>query len=102
MLGMLEEQTRVAVRIGLPAFDGKCEALEKTIEMLNLSPLHSIASDLFVERLSVLIDAVEGFFKHEEELLDFYAMPEETKRTHGTEHNRIRKMLNDIYRNGPG
>lgn len=91
-----QEQPILAARIGLPAFDEQCEELVRLIELLDLSPLHSIASDVFVSRFLLLLDAVEEFFRLEEELMTYYAIPTEIMRLHIADHKRIKKMLNDI------
>ena len=91
-----KEQATVAARIYLPSFDERCEELVRIIELLDLSPLHSIASTVFVSRFRVLLDAIESFFRHEDELLHRYSIPIENRRLHLADHERIREMLNDI------
>jgi hypothetical protein len=87
------------VMINVPAFNEQWEELVKVVELLDLSPLHSIASDIFISRFRILLDAIEGFFRQEEELLNYYAVPSEIRLLHVSDHERIRRMLNDINMN---
>lgn len=60
----MQEQPSVVVKTGLPFFDVQCSELVQAIDLLDLSPLHSIASDVFVSRFHVLLDAIENFFRY--------------------------------------
>ncbi len=91
-----QEKPVFAARAALPTFNERCEELSRVIALLDLSPLHSIASSVFVSRFPVLLEAIESFFRYEEELLDLYAMPAENRRLHLADHRRIRDLLNDI------
>jgi len=83
--------------IGLPLFDEQCEDLAAAIELLDLNPLHSLASEVFISRFCVLRDAIERLFRHEEALLSQYRLPAETRRLHGDDQRRIRRILDDIH-----
>ena len=97
-----QEQPNFAARIGLPTFDEQCEKLVRIIQLLDLSPLHTIASEVFASRFLLLLDAIEEFFRHEEALLNSYAIPTKIRCLHIADHKRIREMLNDIYMNSVG
>lgn len=86
----------MTVKIDMPVFDEQCAELGRIVELLDLSPVHSIASDLFVRRFRVFQDAVEGFFRYREALLNYDAVPSEIRRLHIANHERIRNMLDDI------
>lgn len=92
----MQEQPSVAVKTGLPFFDVQCSELVQTVDLLDLSPLHSIASDVFVSRFHVLLDAIENFFRYEEALLDRDLIPGEIRQRHLADHEKIRRMLGGI------
>jgi len=97
-----QELPAFAARLVLPSFDEQCEELVRVIELLDLSPLHSIASGVFVSRFRVLLEAIETFFRHEEQLLNLCSMPIENRRLHLADHQRIREILSDICRDLDG
>lgn len=92
----LREHPNLAVKTGLPFFDVQCNELVRAIDLLDLSPLHSIASDVFVSRFHVLLDAIERFFQYEEALWDRCLIPGEIRQLHLADHERIRRMLDGI------
>lgn len=93
----LEEASGYSAKVGLPVFDEQCEALAKTVGLLDLSPLHTTASELFFTRFLCLRAAVEAFFKHEEKLLRYFDLPVESKNAHIADQVKIRELLEKVY-----
>ena len=88
--------------IPIPAFFAKRMELEKIIETLALRPIYTIASNDFIARLSVLLEAIDQFFAHEEQLLDYYDVPQELRRTLFDDHQKIRNMLQRVHSDSIG
>lgn len=83
--------------IPIPAFFAKRMELDQIIETLALRPIYTIASNDFIDRLSVLLEAIDRFFAHEEELLDYYGVPQERRRPLFEDHQKIRNMLQRVH-----
>jgi hemerythrin len=96
------EPASFVVKIGLPTFDEQCEKLVRILELLDLSPLHTVASDVFLSRFLVFRDAIEEFFMSEEKLLNSCAVPDDIRFLHISDHQRIREMLHNVYMNALG
>jgi len=94
-----QEQPDLTAVNGVPAFGEQRAELVRVVELLDLSPLHSIASDIFVSRFRILLGAIEEFFRQEEELLNCCAAPAEVRQLHIADRERIRKILHDIEMN---
>ena len=92
-----QEQPKAVTITGLHSFAAQCNELVRVVDLLDLSPLHSIASDVFVSRFHVLLNAIERFFEYEESLLDRYLISGEVRRLHVADHERIRQILRGIH-----
>ena len=93
----MEMQPTMASGIGLPVFDARCAELVSVVELLDLPPLHSLASEVFISRFRQLLAAIEAFFAHEETLLNDIPVPPEIRRAHLADHDRLRQLLEGIH-----
>lgn len=82
---------------GVPHADERCSELIRLLKLLDLSPLHTIASQTFIERFRHLVNAAETFFLHEEELLGVHSLPGAVKRRLLASHRRIRDLLDAVH-----
>jgi hemerythrin len=85
-----------SMRIGLPALDEEHRNVMELLELLEVRPLYSIASETFISRFSIVQAAAEKFIKFEESLLREFPLPAETRQAHIADHERIRTILQRI------
>jgi len=86
-----------AVAKGVLPFDEHCSELIRLLKLLDLSPLHTIASQTFIERFRRLVNAAEAFFLREEEVLGVCSIPGAVKRRLLASHRRIRDLLDRVH-----
>lgn len=87
-----------SMRIGLPKFDEERKDLTRIIEHLDLNPLHTITSEMFLIKFGIFHAAIKALFKHEEALFREYPVPDDVKKPHLADHSRILEMLNAVYK----
>ncbi len=82
-----------SMRVGLPEFDEARKKAFELLELLEMRPIYSIASETFASRFELVHEAVERFLKVEEDLLKHYPVPEDARSLHIDDHDKIRRML---------
>jgi hemerythrin len=85
-----------SMSVGLPALDQERKNVFELLELLEVRPLYSIASEAFSSRFVMVHAAIERFIQYEESVLREYPVPDETRRLHVADHERIRTELNRI------
>ncbi|SDG56970.1 hypothetical protein [Propionivibrio dicarboxylicus] len=91
-----EHQMPIGAKGHFP-FDEHCSELIRLLKLLDLSPLHTIASQTFIERFRLLVNAADAFFLHEEELLGLHSIPGAVKQRHLASHRRIRDLFYSVH-----
>jgi len=87
---------RESMRAGFPELDEERKNVIALIDLLEVRPLYSIASEDFFNRFTLVQAAVERFIECEEILLQDFPVDDETIRLHLADHERIRAMLRRI------
>ncbi len=82
-----------SMRVGLPELDEERKNAMELLELLEVRPIYSIASETFTTRFAVVHAAVEKFIKFEESLLHKQPLSDEIKRRHLADHEKIRTKL---------
>ena len=85
-----------SMRVGLPELDEERKNVFELLELLEVRPIFSISSETFAKRFAVVHEAVERFLKFEEGLLKKYPVPDKTRQLHVEDHERIRKILEQV------
>lgn len=85
-----------SMRVGVPELDEERKNTMDLIELLEVRPIYSIASETFAKRFAVVHAAVEKFIKFEESLLHKQLLPDEIRRRHLADHEKIRTKLHRI------
>jgi hemerythrin len=85
-----------SMRVGLPELDEERKNVLEILELLEVRPLYSIASETFAGRFKIVQAAVEELIRYEENLLHEYRVPDETRRRHIADHEKIRTKLQRI------
>ena len=85
-----------SMRSGVPELDEERRNVMELLELLEVRPLCSVASDDFASRFARVQAATEKLFSHEEALLLGRSLPLETKRLHLADHEKIRAILSRI------
>jgi len=88
-----------SMAIAISELDEERRNVIKLIELLEIRPLYSIASDYFLNRFAAVRAAIEGFMAREETFLRECQVPEETICLHIADHERIRTILHRIHQN---
>ncbi len=84
------------MRTGVPELDEERKMTMDLLELLEVRPIYSIASETFMTRFAVVHAAVEKFIKFEESLLHKQPVPDEIRRRHIADHEKIRTKLHRI------
>jgi hemerythrin len=85
-----------SMRVGLPELDEERKNVFELLELLEMRPIYSIASETFASRFDVVQEALERFLKHEESVLKKNGVPDQTRRLHLDDHEKIRQMLDQV------
>ena len=85
-----------SMRVGVPELDEERKITMDLLELLEVRPIYSIASETFAKRFAVVQAAVEKFIKFEESLLHKQLLPDEIRRRHLADHEKIRTKLHRI------
>ena len=84
------------VMIGFAELDEERKNVISLLDLLEVRPLYSVASEAFFSRFTIVQEAVERFIEAEERLLNEYPVSDETIRLHLADHERIRAILQRI------
>jgi len=85
-----------SMRVGVPELDEERKLTMDLLELLEVRPIYSIASETFTTRFAVVHAAVEKFINFEESLLHKQLVPDEIRRRHFADHEKIRTKLHRI------
>jgi hemerythrin len=85
-----------SMRVGVPELDEERKLTMDLLELLEVRPIYSIASETFSKRFAVVHAAVEKFIKFEESLLHEQPLPDEIRLRHLADHEKIRTKLHRI------
>ncbi|SDH72107.1 hypothetical protein [Propionivibrio dicarboxylicus] len=74
-----------------------CDELIRLVKLLELSPLHTITSQTFIERFRLLVNAADTYFLREEEMLGVTTLPNSVKQRYLASHRKIRDIFYNIH-----
>lgn len=86
-----------SMRIGLQKLDDERRELTNILEHLDVTPLNTISSEIFLIKFGIFEAAAKAFFSHEEALFNEYQVPDSVRKAHEEEHTRVLAMLNTVY-----